>query len=176
MTFGLPQWFWALLIIPFLVVLLVQAERRATLRLRQFVSDRLLPNLARTVDRPRRNVRFALVLLGLALVIAALAQPRLGYTYEDAKRRGLDLILAVDTSRSMLSNDVAPNRLERVKLATQDLINELQGDRVGLVAFAGRAFLPDFREGTLTIAAVTLPGTSLAATPSGVPAMTGISV
>ena len=141
MTFGAPQWFWALLIIPFLVALFVRAERRAALRLREFVSERLLPNLARTVDRRRRNVRFALVLLGLALAITALAQPRWGYTYEDAKRKGLDLILAVDTSRSMLSNDVLPNRLQRVKLAAQDLINELQGDRVGLVAFAGRAFL-----------------------------------
>src|SRR5207244_9383611 len=54
---------------------------------------------------------------------------------------GLDLLIAVDTSRSMLSNDVQPNRLERVKLVTQDLINELQGDLVGLIAFAGRAFL-----------------------------------
>jgi len=141
MTFGAPQWFWALLMIPFLVVLFVRAERRATLRLREFVSERLLPNLARTVDRPRRSVRFALVVLGLALAITALAQPRWGYTYEDAKRKGLDLILAVDTSRSMLSNDVLPNRLQRMKLAAQDLISELQGDRVGLVAFAGRAFL-----------------------------------
>jgi len=141
MTFGAPQWCWALLTIPFLVVLFVRAERRATLRLREFVSERLLPKLARTVDRRRRSVRFALVLWGFALAITALAQPRWGYTYEDAKRKGLDLILAVDTSRSMLSNDVLPNRLQRVKLAAQDLINELQGDRVGLVAFAGRAFL-----------------------------------
>src|SRR5205085_10027896 len=57
------------------------------------------------------------------------------------KRKGLDLIFAADTSRSMLSNDVSPTRLQRVKLAMQDLLNELQGDRVGLVAFAGRAFL-----------------------------------
>ena len=120
--------------IPFLVVLFVRAERRATLRLREFVSERLLPNLARTVDRRRRSLRFALVLLALALAITALAEPRWGYTYEDAKRKGLDLILAVDTSRSMLSNDVLPNRLQRVKLAAQDLINGLQGDRVGLVA------------------------------------------
>jgi Ca-activated chloride channel homolog len=141
MTFGAPQWFWALLTIPFLVVLFVRAERRAALRLREFVSERLLPSLARTVDRRRRSVRFAFVILGLALAITALAQPRWGYTYEDAKRKGVDLILAVDTSRSMLSNDVLPNRLQRVKLAAQDLINELQGDRVGLVAFAGRAFL-----------------------------------
>ena len=141
MTFGAPQWFWALLIIPFLVVLFVRAERRAALRLREFVSERLLPNLARTVDRFRRNLRFGLVLLGLAFAVISLAQPRWGYTYEDVKRKGIDLILAVDTSRSMLSNDVQPNRLQRVKLATQDLLNELQGDRVGLIAFAGRAFL-----------------------------------
>jgi Ca-activated chloride channel homolog len=140
-TFGAPYWFWALLIIPLLVAIFVRAERRAALRLREFVSERLLPSLARTVDRRRRNVRFALVLLSLALALTALAKPRWGYTYEDAKRKGLDLILATDTSRSMLSNDVLPNRLQRVKLAAQDLINELQGDRVGLVAFAGRAFL-----------------------------------
>ena len=141
MIFGATYWFWALLIIPLLVALWFRGEQRAALRLREFVSERLLPGLARTVDRRRRGIRFALVLLGLALALAALAQPRWGYTYEDAKRKGLDLILAVDTSRSMLSNDVLPNRLQRVKLATQDLINELQGDRVGLVAFAGRAFL-----------------------------------
>jgi Ca-activated chloride channel family protein len=141
MIFGATYWFWALLIVPLLVVLWVRAEQRAARRLREFVSERLLPSLARTVDRRRRSIRFALVLLGVALALTALAQPRWGYTYEDAKRKGLDLILAVDTSRSMLSNDVLPNRLQRVKLATQDLINELQGDRVGLVAFAGRAFL-----------------------------------
>src|SRR5256712_13852194 len=110
-------------------------------RLREFVSPRLLPELAGTVDRRRRAARFALQLLGLALAIISLALPRWGYTFQDVKRKGLDLLLAVDTSRSMLSNDVAPNRLERVKLASQDLINQLQGDRVGLIAFAGRAFL-----------------------------------
>ena len=93
------------------------------------------------MNRPRRIIKFALQLLGLFLAIVSLAQPRWGYTFEDVKRKGLDLLIAVDTSRSMLSNDVQPNRLERVKLAVQDLINELQGDRVGLIAFAGRAFL-----------------------------------
>jgi Ca-activated chloride channel family protein len=141
MTFSAPSWFWALPTIPLLVLLLVRAEAQTALRLREFVSERLLPNLARTVDRRRRNFRFALALLGLALAMTALTQPRWGYTYYDAKRKGLDLILATDTSRSMLSNDVQPNRLQRVKLAAQDLVNELQGDRVGLIAFAGRAFL-----------------------------------
>jgi Ca-activated chloride channel family protein len=141
MTFGAPEWLWGLLVVPLLIALFMRAEDRALKRLQQFVSARLLPQLAGTVNRPRRIVRFGLQLLGLSLAIASLAQPRWGYTFEDVKRKGLDLLVAVDTSRSMLSSDVQPNRLERVKLAIQDLINELQGDRVGLIAFAGRAFL-----------------------------------
>jgi Ca-activated chloride channel family protein len=141
MTFGAPQWLWGLLLIPLLIALFIRAEHRGLRRLQEFVSARLLPQLAGTVNRPRRILRFALVLLGLSLALISLAQPRWGYTFEDVKRKGLDLLIAIDTSRSMLSNDVQPDRLERVKLATQDLINELQGDRVGLIAFAGRAFL-----------------------------------
>ena len=141
MNFGAPIWLWALVILPLLVLLYAQAERGSAIKLREFVSPRLLSQLAGNVDRVRRAIRFALVLLALALAILALAKPRWGYTYEDVKRRGLDLLFAIDTSRSMLSNDVAPNRLERVKLAAQDLITELQGDRAGLIAFAGRAFL-----------------------------------
>jgi Ca-activated chloride channel homolog len=141
MSFGAPGWFWGLLLLPLLAFLFVRAERRAARRLREFVSERLLPNLSRTVDHRRRRFRFGLMLLGFALAVTALAKPRLGYIYEDVKRKGLDLLFAVDTSRSMLSNDVAPSRLQRVKLATQDLLGELQGDRVGLIAFAGRAFL-----------------------------------
>ena len=141
MTFGASQWLWGLLLIPLLIALFIRSERRGLKRLQEFVSARLLPQLAGTVNRPRRILRFALQLLGLALAIVSLAQPRWGYTFEDVKRKGLDLLIAVDTSRSMLSNDVQPNRLDRVKLAIQDLINQLQGDRVGLIAFAGRAFL-----------------------------------
>ncbi|HEX4653304.1 MAG TPA: VWA domain-containing protein [Candidatus Udaeobacter sp.] len=141
MSFGAPEWLWGLLVIPLLIALFVRAENRGLRRLQQFVSARLLPQLAGTVNRPRRILRFGLQLLGLALALVSLAQPRWGYTFEDVKRKGLDLLIAVDTSRSMLSNDVQPNRLDRVKLAVQDLINELQGDRVGLIAFAGRAFL-----------------------------------
>jgi Ca-activated chloride channel family protein len=135
------MWFWALSALPIAAFLFVRAERRSARRLQEFVSVRLLPVLVQTVDRRRRKIRFGLILIGVALSICALAEPRLGYVYEDVKRKGLDLILAVDTSRSMLSNDVPPSRLQRVKLATQDLLNELQGDRVGLVAFAGRSFL-----------------------------------
>src|SRR4029077_18765471 len=141
MSFGAPQWFWALAVLPLLIGLYIRGERRSALQLREFVSPRLLPQLAGNVDRVRRAIRFGFVLLSLTLAITALAKPRWGYIYQDVKRKGLDLLIAVDTSRSMLSNDVQPNRLERVKLAAQDLINELQGDRIGLIAFSGRAFL-----------------------------------
>src|SRR6476660_5060823 len=141
MTFGVPEWLWGLLLIPLLIALFVRSEHRGLKRLQQFVSARLLPQLAEPVNRRRRIIRFGFLLLGLALAIGSLAQPRWGYTFEDVKRKGLDLLVAVDTSRSMLSNDVQPNRLDRVKLAIQDLIDELQGDRVGLIAFAGRSFL-----------------------------------
>ena len=141
MSFGAPQWLWGLLLIPLLIALFIRSERRGLKRLQEFVSPRLLPQLAGTVNRPRRIIRFALQLLGLGLAIVSLAQPRWGYTFEDVKRKGLDLLIAVDTSRSMLSNDVQPTRLDRVKLAIQDLISQLEGDRVGLIAFAGRAFL-----------------------------------
>src|SRR5882762_10196334 len=141
MSFGAPQWLWGLLLIPILIALFIRAEHRGLGRLQEFVSARLLPQLAGTVNRPRRGFRFALLLLGLSLALFSLAQPRWGYTFEDVKRKGLDLLIAVDTSRSMLSNDVQPTRLDRVKLAIQDLISQLQGDRAGLIAFAGRAFL-----------------------------------
>jgi len=141
MSFGAPQWLLGLLALPALVVLFIWAERTGAQHLADFVSPRLLPQLAGNVNRFRRILRLGLQLLALALALIGLAQPRWGYTFEDAKRKGIDLFIAVDTSRSMLSNDVQPNRLERVKLATQDLINQLQGDRVGLIAFAGRAFV-----------------------------------
>ncbi len=141
MNFGAPQWLWALLILPILAFLFIVAEQRSAARLRSFAAPRLLAQLGATASPFRRRLRFALLLLGVGLALVSLAKPRRGHTYEDIKRKGLDLIVAVDTSRSMLANDVPPNRLQRVKLAAQDLINELGGDRIGLIAFAGRAFL-----------------------------------
>lgn len=141
MSFGASQWLWGLLVVPVLVLLFARAERRGALRLREFVSPHLFAAPAGSVNRVARWIKFSLLLAAIAFACVALAQPRWGYVYNDTKRKGLDLIFAVDTSRSMLSNDVQPNRLQRVKLAAQDLINALQGDRVGLIAFAGRAFL-----------------------------------
>src|SRR5437867_11634945 len=98
MTFGAPQWLWGLLLIPAQVALFIRAERHGIIRLREFVSARLLPQLAGTVNRPRRVLRFAFQLLGLALAVISLAQPRWRYTLGDVTGKGLHLVIAVDRS------------------------------------------------------------------------------
>jgi Ca-activated chloride channel family protein len=141
MTFGAPLFFWAFAAFPLLIAIFFANERRRTQLLTRLVAARLAPRLAGNVSVVKRRVRFLLVLLGLAAAIVALAQPRYGFDWEQTKRKGRDVIIAIDTSRSMLADDLKPNRLTRAKLAAQDLIAELQTDRVGVVAFAGTAFL-----------------------------------
>jgi Ca-activated chloride channel family protein len=141
MTFAHPLWFWLLALLPVPAVLFLLNERRRGKLLAQLVAARLADRLAGNVSVWRRRVRFLLLLLGLACAIVALAQPRYGFTWQESKRRGRDILLAIDTSRSMLATDLTPNRLQRAKLAAQDFIGQVGGDRVGLVAFAGTAFL-----------------------------------
>lgn len=141
MTFGAPLWLYALGLLPVLLALFFWNERRRAVLLRRLVAARLQPELAGSLSTRKRRLRFLLLLAGLACVIVALAQPRLGYTFEQSRRKGRDVLIAVDVSKSMMATDVAPSRLERAKLAAQDLIHALPGDRVGLVAFAGTAFL-----------------------------------
>ena len=141
MTFGAPDRLWLLALLPLLLALFVLNERRGRQRLDTIVASRLRAALAGSVSDAKRRLRFFLVLAGIACVIVALAKPQHGYTWERAKRKGRDVIIAIDTSKSMLATDLAPNRLTRAKLAAQDLIQQLQGDRIGVVAFAGTAFL-----------------------------------
>ncbi len=141
MTFAQPLWLWLFALLPLLVALFFQNERKRRGLVTKLVAARLLDRLAGTVSIVKRRWRFALVLVGMAGLIASLAQPQYGFTWQVSKRRGRDVIIAIDTSKSMLATDLAPNRLARAKLAAQDLINELRGDRVGVIAFAGTAFL-----------------------------------
>ncbi|OAI42324.1 hypothetical protein AYO41_04425, partial [Verrucomicrobia bacterium SCGC AG-212-E04] len=134
-------WFWALALVPLLALLFVRAERTAARKLARILSPRLRSQLTAGVLPGRRRGRFALLLLALVLVIGAAARPQFGFDSLQVKRRGLDLIIGIDTSKSMLATDVEPNRLTRAKLAAQDLVSLSAGDRLGLIAFAGRAFL-----------------------------------
>jgi len=141
LSFGAPGWLWALAVLPLVIALFAWSERRRLQLLQRLVAARLQPTLAGSVSLARRRLHGALILGALACFAVAMAQPRYGYTVEEAKRKGRDVLVAVDTSRSMLANDVQPNRLARAKLAAQDFIDVLGGDRLGLIAFAGSAFL-----------------------------------
>ena len=126
----------AVLVVMFLA--LGRARKRA---LAQIGSLRLLPGLTASLSRRRRLFKQTAIVVGAVLVCVALARPQLGFRWEEAHRRGVDILFAVDTSKSMLTRDIKPNRLERAKLAVRSLVQEFPDDRVGLVAFAGNAFL-----------------------------------
>lgn len=89
----------------------------------------------------KRGMKVGMVLMGFVLGMLALGRPQFGHTWEEQHGRGIDILFVLDTSRSMLAEDVKPNRLERAKFGIMDLVGKLNGDRIGLVAFAGDAFL-----------------------------------
>src|SRR5262249_15732359 len=107
----------------------------------RFVQSRLLANLTVGVSQARQKIRNALLVAAVALIFLPLAQPQWGFAWGEARQRGLDILLAVDTSPSMLAEDIPPNRLPRPKLASLDLMKAAKTDRLGLIAFAGTAFL-----------------------------------
>ncbi len=141
LTFGSPLWLWGLAALPLVAGLMMWTHRRGRAMVEKIVAPRLRSLLAGSVSTSRRVFRAVLILGCLALILIALAQPRSGFIELENKAKGRDVIIAVDTSRSMLATDVPPTRLARAKLLTQDLLRLLRGDRVGLVAFAGSAFL-----------------------------------
>lgn len=141
LTFGAPHWLWALLVLPLIAGLFLWSHRRAQALVAKIVAVRLRDQLSSSVSPLRRVLRASLLMASLGLAILALAQPRYGFIEKETKQKGRDVIVAIDTSRSMLATDMSPTRLARAKLFTQDLVGLLQGDRVGLVAFAGSAFL-----------------------------------
>ncbi len=114
------------------------AQRAA---LTQFAAARLLDQLTSSVSPRRRAAKRALFTIGTGLVFVALARPQAGFEWQETHRKGLELLFAVDTSKSMLAQDVKPDRLTRAKMGVTDLVAKLKGDGVGLVAFAGNAFL-----------------------------------
>jgi Ca-activated chloride channel family protein len=142
MSFEHPHLLWFLMVIlPALLAFFWWARRAKAKLVAQFIAVRLLSNLTVGVSTGRQKARMILVLAAAALLIIALARPQIGFSWEEARSRGLDVVVAIDTSKSMLATDVAPNRLRRAQLAALDLKRLARMDRLGLVAFAGSAFL-----------------------------------
>lgn len=173
MRFSALNLAWLFLLLPALVVFLRLAGRRRRKAEMLFADGPLWQRLRLGVSEGRRRLRSALLPAAAALLIFSLLQPRWGYDWQDITRRGIDLVAVVDTSRSMLADDVPPDRLARARRILEDLARQIRGDRVGLVAFAGSAFTlcpltldrGAFRMFINDLSATTIPrgGTDLAA-------------
>jgi len=141
MRFGNLNYLFLLWIIPLLIAFYLYAFRSRERRLAAFCGKHLLPSLLPDHHRGRRRIKALLILGGIVCGIVALTRPQWGFHWEDIKRTGVDIMVAIDVSESMLAEDVKPNRLERAKREVYDLIDMLEGDRIGLIAFAGTSFV-----------------------------------
>ncbi|MCH8082621.1 MAG: VWA domain-containing protein [Myxococcales bacterium] len=147
--FAQPQWIHALWGVLVFVALLFWFDRRGSGALDQLIGDTLRRRLVRRPSAFRRRMRIALLGLSAACLVLALMRPQFGIRHVAAPRVGAEVMIALDVSKSMLAEDVAPSRLERAKAEIVDLLSYLEGDQVGLIAFAGRATVlapmtPDF--------------------------------
>ncbi len=141
MRFGNDHAFWLLATLPLLVLFLVAAARARRQAVERFAAAPLAARLARSVNGRARTGKAVLLVAALLFGLLALAQPRWGFQWREVTRRGVDVFVLLDVSKSMLAEDVPPNRLQQARFAVKDLLHYLTGDRVGLIAFAGSAFV-----------------------------------
>jgi len=124
-----------------LVVFHIYIFRRYKILLSQWGDLPLVNKLVSKVSFGKRKIKAIVLLVAFLFIVIALAQPQWGYHWEEMKRKGIDIIIVLDTSKSMLADDVKPNRLSAAKFEIEDLLKVIEGDRIGLVAFAGTSFL-----------------------------------
>lgn len=130
-----------LLAIPALVGFFIWSSRRRRRALALFADQKLLPHLRPAGSDRRRFFKTVLITVALFFLILVLSRPQFGSTLEEVKRKGIDVVIALDTSRSMLAEDIKPNRLEKAKTEIAGLLELLSGDRVAIMAFAGEPFV-----------------------------------
>ena len=123
-----------------IIVLFIRFDRRREADLMKLIHPRFRHRLTEGFSPWRRNLKRGLWVLAVLLLFVAVARPQMGYEWREVKRKGIDIVFAVDTSRSMLAEDLTPSRLERARLGIIDFVGRLEGDRVGLIPFAGSAF------------------------------------
>lgn len=132
------HYMWSLVALLIFIVWSAKRRRRDMMR---FADEGLISALTENYYKNGERIKQILISAAILLLILSLIRPQWGFEWNEVKRSGLDILIAIDTSNSMLAEDVKPNRLERSKLAVKDLVKNLQGDRIGLIAFAGNAFL-----------------------------------
>jgi Ca-activated chloride channel family protein len=141
MHFAQPYMFNLFFLAVAFVAMLIWLARYRRKRMARFLEEELQEDVAANFSRKMYIRKNVLLILAVLFSVLALARPQWGFEWQQVKRKGLDILLVIDTSKSMLTEDVKPNRLERTKLAVKDLLKKLKGDRVGLIAFSGSAFL-----------------------------------
>ncbi len=139
--FAQPLWIWiGMVVCVGMIVLFVRFDRRRETDLAKIFHPRFRQRLTGGYSKRLRNTKRSMWLVAVLLTFVAAARPQKGYEWREVKRKGIDILFAVDTSRSMLAEDLKPNRLERARLGILDFVERLEGDRVGLIPFAGSAF------------------------------------
>lgn len=141
LRFDAPIYLWLLLIIPVLVMMRMFVNHRQKKRLKKFGDLELLKALMPNVSRFRPMVKFGLLLGALAVLILMLARPQMGTRISHEKRNGIEAIICMDISNSMKAEDVAPSRLDKSKMLVENLTENFTNDKLGLVVFAGDAFV-----------------------------------
>jgi len=141
MSFGAPTYFHLLWLLPLLILFYAWAFRRKRRALTLFGNPELMGKMTATTSRTRQVWKTILGILGVLFLVLAAVRPQFGTKLEIARRSGVDIIVVLDTSLSMLTEDIKPNRLERAKQEIRSFIDKLAGDRIGLVAFSGVSFV-----------------------------------
>ncbi len=164
---------WWLLTIPVFIIGYILYTRRKRRQLAEFGDPELVSELMPDASKARPVVKFSLLMVALALLIMAAARPQYGQKEKTVKRQGIEVMIALDISNSMMAEDVAPNRLDRAKQVLSKMIDRMVDDKVGLVVFAGEAYtqLPitcDYVSakmflGTITPALIPTQGTAIGA-------------
>jgi Ca-activated chloride channel homolog len=134
-----PEYFYVFAIVPVFLLVFWASRYFRKRALRRFGRQDVLNMMMPWVSKHRPWFRFLILLMAFSLLITAAINPQVGSRLEEARREGVDIIVAIDVSRSMLAEDIRPNRLERAKMSVSRLIDRLDGDRIGVVAFAGSA-------------------------------------
>lgn len=136
-----PIYLWMLLIIPILVLVRFIVWRKRKRNLRKFGDSSLLKEMMPDVSKYRPTIKFCLLLSAITILIFMIARPQVGSKISHEKREGIEVLIALDISNSMLAQDVIPSRLEKSKLLIENLVDHFTNDKVGLVVFAGDAFV-----------------------------------
>jgi Ca-activated chloride channel family protein len=131
---------WLLVIVPIAVLLWIISRYRASMALMRFGDKELVEELMPGKSRARSVVKFILLITAYIMLVIAVARPQYGSKLEEVKKKGVEVIIALDVSNSMLAEDIKPNRLDRSKQAIANLVDQLDNDKIGLIVFAGDAY------------------------------------